>query len=122
MKKFLVTVFAIFGIGNTSAQQMHEASAGFDSELVLPFLQQLNDELGLNLDAIALDQFSENLPYDQEAWKDLRVNYQGSEIPLRYQVFKDDPYAPDLYFLTPSEELAASIQSQIDTFFTEHGM
>ncbi len=124
MKKLVASLFAALGIGTTAvnSQPLYEASASFDSDIVEPFLERLNKEKDLGLDVNNLVEFTESVPHDEEYTKELEVTYRGKVTKLEFHVFKDAPYAPDLYFFTPSEELATEITSLFEVFFEERSM
>ena len=122
MNKLLAVLFGIFGMGAASADKQFEASAGFDSDIVKPFLERLNTQLELELDVVSLITFTENVPHDDEQSRNIDVMFKGKKEGLQYRVFKDDPYAPDLYFFSKSEALTNAISKQFDLFFEERGM
>lgn len=122
MNKLLAVLLGIFGMGTASADKQFEASAGFDSDIVQPFLERLNTQLGLGLDVVSLVTFTESVPHDDEQSRNINVTFKGESEGLEYRVFKDDPYAPDLYFFSKSEALTNAISEQFDIFFEERGM
>jgi hypothetical protein len=82
-------------------------------------LERLNDRLGLNLPIRELVDFTLTTPVEEEKVRVLEVSFDGSRARLEYRVFMDDIDAPDLYFLTPSSELAASIDAQLMEYADE---
>ncbi len=82
----------------------------------------LNTTLGLGLDASGLATFMEKVPADEEQSQKLQVPFKGKQEDIEYRVFKDDPYAPDLYFFSQSEALTNAIDEQLGNFFDEQGL
>ena len=101
---------------------MHEASMNFDLENVKPFLTKLDEQLNLNLPVSDLAMMAKQTTVGTEKSCTLQIEYGGSKTQIEYRVFMDGIEAPDLYFFTPSEALAKSIQGQMIAFADELGM
>jgi hypothetical protein len=120
MWKILGVIVLLVAAGCTESEvPLFEASMNFDSGNVQPFLERLNDRLGLNLPIRELVDFTLTTPVEEEKVRVLEVSFDGSRARLEYRVFMDDIDAPDLYFLTPSSELAASIDAQVMEYADE---
>ena len=122
MGKLLTQLLGMLGAGTVNTDKLFEASGSFDSDLVQPFLEHLNTTLGLGLDASGLATFMEKVPADEEQSQKLQVPFKGKQEDIEYRVFKDDPYAPDLYFFSQSEALTNAIDEQLGAFFDEQGL
>ena len=101
---------------------MFEASMNFDLENVQPFLTRLEARLGLGLAVADLVAATESTPVDSEITRTMSVVFNGSPARLDYRVFMDDVDAPDLYFLTDSQELRDAIDRQLRQFADDLGI
>ena len=91
---------------------MHEASMNFDLENVEPFLTRINRRLNLNLPIDELVQMTHQTKIETEHSRTIQITFNSSQTQLEYRVFMDDLDAPDLYFFTPSKDLAKSIEDE----------
>ena len=94
----------------------------FDLENAVLFLAGLESHTKLGLPVSELVAFTQTTTVKQERSKHLTVNFRGQARSLEYRVFMDDVDAPDLYFFTPSKELAKLIQSEMRAFAKKHGL
>jgi hypothetical protein len=94
----------------------------FDLEDVRPFLEHLNENLGLGLDIDRLVRFTESVEVGDEKRLELSVRFDGQPLDLSYLVHMADVNAADLYFLADNEELASAIQSDMIGFAETLGM
>jgi hypothetical protein len=101
---------------------MFEASMNFDGANVEPFLRHLEDELQLGLPIENLIEFAQRVAVEAEHGTTMEVDYGGERLKLEFRVFMDDEDAPDLYFLTPSEELSKAIGARMAAFAEERGL
>src|SRR5688500_10607304 len=96
--------------------EMFEAGMNFDLESVEPFLNQLDSQLQLGLPVAELVTFTRSTAVEDERTKTVSVRFKGVATKLEYRVFMDDIDAPDLYFFTPSADLAAAINARLQKF------
>ena len=101
---------------------MHEASMNFDLENVKPFLKRIDTRLELNLPIDELVEMTKRTRPGTEQSRTIDVTFRGSKTQLEYKVFMDDVDSPDLYFFTPSNELAEAIQEELVAFADELGL
>ena len=122
MKKIIALLLSIFGSQASAEQELHEASMNFDMENVRPFIEKLNTELSLQLKTGEITKAISQIPVDSESIFNVEVNYAGKKQKLILKAYMDDVGAPDLYFLSPSAELAKSIGSTMESFANEHDL
>jgi hypothetical protein len=101
---------------------MHEASMNFDLENVAPFLKRINSRFNLNLPVDELVKMTYQTKMETEQSRTIQVTFDGLQTQLEYRVFMDDIDAPDLYFFTPSKDLAEAIDDQLVAFADELGI
>jgi len=101
---------------------MYEASINFDMENIAPFLIELESHATLGLPVADLTAFTKSTPVEKERSRALTVTFHGKRVALEYRVFMDDIDAPDIYFFTPSDELAKLIQKQMIEFADRNGL
>lgn len=94
----------------------------FDLENVEPFLTRINNRLNLNLPIDKLVWMTHETTIENEQSMTVQVTFENSKIQLEYRVFMDDIDAPDLYFFTPSKNLAESIEAELEAFSDELGI
>lgn len=99
-----------------------EASMNSDSELVRPFLEQLNANLGLGLPVAKVVDFTLSTKIEDERSTTFDVVFEGSKAQIEYGVFMDDIDAPDLSFRTSSSALARAIDLQMAIFANAHDL
>ena len=99
-----------------------EASMNFDMENVGPFLTQIDVALGLGLDVAHLVKRIEATEVETAYGTDLTVNFEGRKENLKFSAFIDDIDAPDLYFISYNERLAAAIDEEMMSFCEAHGL
>jgi hypothetical protein len=104
---------------NQREPNLFETSVGFDMEDVRPFLEMLEANLGLGLDAQKLVKFTARTWLEQERSKVLRVRFRDELVSLEYRVEMDDIRSPDISFLSPSEALITEIDRVLDEFMKE---
>ncbi|MEO1240846.1 MAG: hypothetical protein AAFX54_02970 [Pseudomonadota bacterium] len=100
----------------------HEASMNFDSENVRPFLERINTNLEIKLNARKLARFARRTRVGEERSLYVEVLFQEAPSLLEYRVFKDDIDAPDLYFFSDSGELISAINEEYEAFAAEMGI
>ncbi|WP_339414538.1 hypothetical protein [Pseudomonas sp. EA_35y_Pfl2_R5] len=122
MKKVIAFLLSLFGSQASADQELHESSMNFDMENVHPFIEKLNTELALQLKAGELTNAISQTPVDSESTFTLEINYAGKKQKLILKAYMDDVDAPDLYFFSPSAELASSISSAMDSFVDERDL
>lgn len=101
---------------------MHEASMNFDLENAEPFLTRINSRLSLKLPVDEPVQMTHQTKIETERPQTIQVTFSSSQVELEYRVFMDDIDAPDLYYFTPSKDLAKSIEDQLEEFADELGI
>jgi hypothetical protein len=101
---------------------MHEASMNFDLENVATLLTRINSRLNLNLPVDELVEMTHRTKIETEQSRTLQVTFGGLQTQLEYRVFMDDVDSPDLYFFTPSKDLAKSIEDELEAFADELGI
>ena len=101
---------------------MFEASMNFDLENVETFLIRIDARLGLNLPLEELIEMTHETKIETEQSRTVNVEFGDSQTTIEYRVFMDDIDAPDLYFFTPTKDLAESIEGEMETFADELGI
>ena len=122
MKKVIALLLSLFGSQVPAEQELHEASMNFDMENVYPFIEKLNTELALQLKAGELTKAISQTPLDSESTFSLEIYYSGKKQKLILKAHMDDVDAPNLYFFSPSAELARSINSAMLSFADERNL
>lgn len=122
MKRMIIALLGMLGIGSSTATDRYEASTNFDLSNVPSFFECLNRELSVNLDVAALTQFVNQTAVEQERSTSVKVVFKGSSTILEIRVFMDDVDAPDIYFFTSDKALADAIDQQMEKFAEELGI
>jgi hypothetical protein len=94
----------------------------FDLVDVRPFLQKLNKLLGGTLDVEALHKLATSTEVQHDREITVKVTFKNEPVELTYQVFMDDVDAPDIYFFTKCQPLAAMIEKEMARFAEESGI
>lgn len=120
-----VTMCAGFGCDSERSEisDLSEASTNFDLENVRPFLLRVSKRVEgfgtAEIDTVVRE--ITEMPVDGEREWHFEVEHEGTHVSLHIRVFMDDLETPDVYFFT-SPELAASIQSEMESFADELGI
>jgi hypothetical protein len=120
----ILTILILLLLSSCTDQEqvMHEASMNFDLENVAPFLTRINIRYNLNLPVDELVKMTHQTKIESEQSRTIQVTFNGLQTQLEYRVFMDDIDAPDLYFFTPSKDLAEAIEDQLEAFADELGI
>lgn len=110
MKKAMAFVLGLFASTGVDASDLqYEASMNFDLESVEPFLYDLSNRFGLDLDVEKLYEFAAAVPVEDERAITVNISGSGRESVMGFRVFMDDTDAPDLYLFFESQELADAV-------------
>jgi hypothetical protein len=102
---------------------MAEASMGFDTSTVRPFLERLEVLLEDGFGDPEIQDVMEvidSLAVDDETEVRYDITFAGEEFPLRIRIFMNDIDSPDIGFIT-SPDLADRIQEEMTEYAEEMG-
>ena len=122
LKLYVLILLAVFSLLSCGEPKMHEASMNFDLYNVRPFLKRIEERLIPSLPVDEFMEFTESIETNNEESIAINVDWDGSNVEIQYSVHMDDVDAPDVYFFSPSEELAKAISSEMITFAEELGI
>lgn len=101
---------------------MYEASMNFDMEDVQPFLEQVENNLGVQMPIAELMHLASTIEVEDEAQRTFELTFNGNQTKVTCTVFMDDVDAPDLFFHTPDESLAKALEAEMERFMEDNDL
>lgn len=94
----------------------YQASTNLKVQAVPGFLHAVDALVDSDLDVAGLVEFGASVPVDDEKQQKIAVVYQQDDTMVLYHVWRENADSVHLYFSTPSEGLAAAIESEMERY------